>query len=206
MQVTRAHISAFSRDSDESADELAAIADRALASGHLIDDTVGLTTPFFSAVELLSLADRPQRVRESLDRLVEEAQRLGSAPAFAFASGWRCFVLARQGLLREAEADGRSSAELALSQGWFRLGPLILGYILEALIQRDQLGDARRILEGSGMAGQLAGDSLLFDPVVHARARLRVLSGEPSGLGEPHPTQRALEHVPVARPAGARYA
>jgi DNA-binding NarL/FixJ family response regulator len=178
MRATRAQISAFDRSSAQPASRLAAIADRALVSGELIDASGSVTTPFFSAVELLSLADRPQRARNALDQLLEESQRRGSAPGFAFACGWRCLLLTREGLLSEAEADARSCAELALAQGWFRLGPPVLGYILEALIERDQLADAQRILQDSGVIEQDAADTVLLDPVIHARARLRALAGD----------------------------
>jgi DNA-binding CsgD family transcriptional regulator len=178
MRVTAAQISAFDRSSVEPASTLAAIADRALASGHLVGGRIGVTTPFFSAAELLSLADRPQRARNALTQVLEESQRRGSAPGFAFACGWRCLLLTREGLLSEAEADARSCAELALAQGWFRLGPVVLGYVLEVLIERDQLADAQRILQDSGIDEQDTAGTVLVDPVIHARARLRALTGD----------------------------
>ncbi|MFN2616726.1 MAG: LuxR C-terminal-related transcriptional regulator, partial [Thermoleophilaceae bacterium] len=177
----QAHLDAFSHDSDQSAKALADVAEATLASGKVRSDATGLTTAFYSAVDVLILADRVEPARRALDRAVDQARRRGSAPGFAFASGARCSLLARQGALAEAEADARSCAELSLPQGWFVLGPVFLGFVLEALIDRGQLDDAERILEQSGMATRAADDDLTFDPVVHARARLRAERGDLAG-------------------------
>lgn len=181
MLVTQAAIDARAPDSSASADALADIADRAIASGHLIDGAIGPTTPFFSAAELLLLADRPARAKRALDELAEQAQRRGSAPAFAFACGWRCLLFARVGSLADAEADVHSCAELALPQGWFRLSPLVLGYAMEVLIERGQLNDAQQLLDRSGVASEIDEDNFLHHPVLHARARLQAARGDIAG-------------------------
>jgi DNA-binding CsgD family transcriptional regulator len=178
LLATQAHLDAFSCDSDAPADSLADVAEAALASGQLLEGDTGLSTPFFSAIEVLMLADRVEPARRALDQVVDDARSRGSAPSFAFGSGWRCLLLAREGALAEAEADARSCAEVSLAQGWFVVGPLILGYALDVLIDRGELADAERLLEGSGMAARAADQDLTFDPVVHARARLRAAQGD----------------------------
>jgi DNA-binding CsgD family transcriptional regulator len=90
-------------------------------------------------------------------------------------------LLARLGALAEAEADARACAELALPQGWFALGPVILGFVLEVLIECGHPDDARTLLERSGMMGRAADHDLTFDPVVHARARLRAMQRDLAG-------------------------
>jgi DNA-binding CsgD family transcriptional regulator len=127
------------------------------------------------------LADRAEPARRALDEALEDARRRGSGPSFAFASGWRCLLLAREGALAEAEADARSCAELSLPQGWFLVAPLMLGYVLDVLVDRGELDDAERLLERSGMAARPADQDLTFDPVVHARARLRAARGDVAG-------------------------
>ena len=163
----------------DSADELADRAAGPLAV--LVDGGRISSTPFFSAIELLMLADRAEPVRRILDRGIEDARRHGSAPAFAFLSGWRCLLLARSGQLVEAEADARSSMSLALPQGWFGVAPVMLGYILEALVDRGELDDAEDLLERSGFGERGPDDDLTLDPVVHARARIRVARGDVAG-------------------------
>jgi DNA-binding CsgD family transcriptional regulator len=173
-----AHLDAFSRASDRSAATLADSAAIALESGLLVDEATGESTAFFAAVELLALADRVEPARQALDRAVESAERRGSAPNTAFALGWRCLVLAREGALLDAEADARRVAELSYVEGWFAIAPLILGFALDVLIDRGELDDAARMLERSGMADRPADRDLTFDPVVHARARLRAARGD----------------------------
>jgi DNA-binding CsgD family transcriptional regulator len=181
LLAMQAHLDAFSADRDESADALANTAEAALASGKLLEHTSALGTPFFSAVDVLGLADRVDPARRALDRALDDARRHGSALGFAFASGARCMLLGRQGMLAEAEADARACAELSLPQGWFVMGPVTLGFVLEVLIDRGELEDAQGLLERSGMAGRPADHDLIFDPVVHARARLRAAGGDVAG-------------------------
>ncbi|MFL5781053.1 MAG: AAA family ATPase [Thermoleophilaceae bacterium] len=176
-----AHLDAFSRSSDASAATLAESASLALDSGLLVDETTGETTSFYAAVELLMLADRVEPAREALDRAVETAARRGSAPNAAFALGWRCLLLARDGALLDAEADARQVAELSYVEGWFAIAPMILGFALDVLVERGELDDAGRLLERSGMADRSADRDLTFDPVVHARARLRAARGDLPG-------------------------
>jgi DNA-binding CsgD family transcriptional regulator len=181
LLAMQAHLDAFSADRDEPAEALADIAEAALASGKLLAGIPGLATPFYCAIDVLDLADRPGPARHALDRTLDEARRRGSALGFAFTSGVRCKLLARQGALFEAEADARACAELSLPQGWFVMAPVTLGYVLEVLIDRGELGDAQELLERSGMASRPADHDLLFDPVVHARARLRAARGDLAG-------------------------
>jgi DNA-binding CsgD family transcriptional regulator len=181
LLATQAHLDAFSPENREPAEALADVAEAALASGHLLEGDTGLSTPFFAAIEVLLLADRVEPARQALDQVVDEARRRGSAPSFVFGSGWRCQLLAREGALADAEADARSCAELSLAQGWFVAGPLILGYALDVLVDRGELADAERLLDASGMAGRPPDRDLAFDPVVHARARLRAARGDLAG-------------------------
>lgn len=167
---------------DRAASAVAADAERALASGELIDATNGTaSTAFFAGVEALWLAERTEPARRALDHGIERVRRSGSALGFASLAGWRCMLLARDGRLVEAEADARSCADLSLPQGWFSLGPPMLGYVLTVLLERGAVDDARGVLAGAGAADREAGDDLAFYPVLHARARLRALGGDMAG-------------------------
>jgi DNA-binding CsgD family transcriptional regulator len=166
---------------DEPADALADRAERALASGKLVDARTGASTPFYCAIEVMWAADRVEPTRRALDRALEDARRRGSALAFACASGWRCQLLARQGQLAEAEADARSCAELALPQGWFGVAPPMLGYVLDVLLARGAVDYAAGVLERSGMEERRAGGDLTYYPLLHARARLRAARGDTAG-------------------------
>jgi DNA-binding CsgD family transcriptional regulator len=154
--------------------EVAETAERTLDTRELLEDEGTYpTTSFFAAVEVLWLADRVDAARAALDRALDEARRRGSQLIFACVSGWRCRLLARSGALREAEADARSCAELALPQGAFTFAPPMLGYVLNALIDRGALDYAERVLEESGFAERPAGQNLSLYPMAHARGRLR---------------------------------
>lgn len=176
LMATGAHLDAVYGGG--SAAELGDVATQALSSGQLLQDTGGTSAAFFQAIDVVMLADRTSVARSELDRALDEARRRGSAPLFAFASGWHCWLEAREGALAEAEADGRSCAELALPQGWFVAVPLMLGNLLDVLVDRDELDDAARVLEESGMAERPLDADRAFDRAVAARLRLRIARGE----------------------------
>jgi DNA-binding CsgD family transcriptional regulator len=157
-------------------------AERALASGMLVDEGTGFaSTAFFSAIETLWLADRAEPALRTLDARIEYAQRRGSVVGFACFAGWRCMTLARGGDLIEAEADARSCAELALPHGLFALAPPMLGYVLTVYVERGLLDEAAVLLEQAGVATRPAGDDLAIFPMLHARARLRAAHGDAAG-------------------------
>jgi DNA-binding CsgD family transcriptional regulator len=170
LLATGAHLDAFF-GSDSAA--LADSAERALGSGQLLDETGGTSATFYQAIDVLLMADRVEPARRSLERALHYARRRGSAPVFAFASGWRCWLLAREGELAEAEAEGRSCAEVALPQGVFVTVPLLLGHLVDVLVDRGELDDAEGLLERTGMATRATDDYRAFDRVVYARIRLR---------------------------------
>jgi DNA-binding CsgD family transcriptional regulator len=164
------------------AGELADVAERALASGDLVDEASRMvTTAWFAAIEVLWLADRTGPARRALDAAAEDARRRGAGLAFACISGWRCMLLARDGSLLDAEADARSCAEIALSQGGFALAPPMLGYVLSVLIDRGELDDAEQLLERTGMRDRAADDDLALYPMIHARGRVRAGRGDLTG-------------------------
>jgi DNA-binding CsgD family transcriptional regulator len=176
LMATQAHLDVVF--SQQPAKVLADAAERALASGRLLDETAGTSATFFQAIDILLLADRLDPARWELDRALDRARRRGSAPVFAFASGWRCWLMAREGNLAEAEADGRSCAEVSMSQGWFEVVPLMLGNLLDVLVDRGELDDADRLLRESGMYERPADDYRAFDRAAYARMRLLIACGD----------------------------
>jgi DNA-binding CsgD family transcriptional regulator len=177
-----AHLDAFAQDCRVPAEGLADAAERALAQVATADLVRGsASTWFFGAIEVLIIADRVELARRTLDEAVDAVRRAGSMPGFAFTSGWRCLLLARCGELAEAEADARDCVELSLSQGWVSVAPMILGFALEALLDRGHPDDAAELLARSGMNDRPADHDLTFDPVIHARARLRAERGDLEG-------------------------
>jgi DNA-binding CsgD family transcriptional regulator len=177
LMATLAQVDAFSGNAPAAA--LADEAERALAGGGLRDEATGRATPFFCAINVLLLADRVEPARRALDQAIDDARHRGSSPWLAAAStGWRSWLLTREGALAEAEADARTCAELSLPQGGFAASPPMLGFVLEALIHRGELDYAEQVLEGAGMADRPAGQDASFDAIVHARARLRAARGD----------------------------
>jgi DNA-binding CsgD family transcriptional regulator len=159
------------------ADELADDAELALGAGRLLKDTGAEYPPFFYALAVLLLADRAITARRELDHAISLARRRGSIPGFAIASAWRAELLAREGKLTEAEADARSCAEVATAE-LFAASPATLGWVLDVLLTRGELNDADQLLAQSGLAEVELHENRTFDPVLHARARIRLARGD----------------------------
>jgi DNA-binding CsgD family transcriptional regulator len=191
---TQAHLDAFSRSCRTPASDLADVAERALADDRLVDDA--LSPPMLFALDVLMLADRIEPARRVLDRAVEDARRRGSAPSFAFSSGMRCGLLARQGELVSAEADGRGWAEPAFEQGWFLAQPNGLGSLIAVLIDRGELEDAEWVARHTRVADGRPSQSLALARVMHARARLLAAQGD---------VERAREEIARLGPRRARW-
>ncbi|HEX2085365.1 MAG TPA: AAA family ATPase [Solirubrobacteraceae bacterium] len=181
MLAIEAHLDAFSGSSRKPASALADAAERALADGRLVAEARGEAPPLFFALDVLLLADRLEPARRMLDQAVDDARRQGSAPAFSFASGMRCGLMAREGDLAAAEADGRSCAELAIDQGWFIAQPNGIGSLISVLVDRGELDDAEHMAERSREAERRGVQALLLGRVIHARARVLVARGDLAG-------------------------
>jgi DNA-binding CsgD family transcriptional regulator len=162
------------------ADELADDAERALGDGRLLEDTGAEYPPFFYALAVLLLADRGAAALRELDQAISSARRRGSVPGFAIASAWRAELLAREGKLTEAEADARSCAALATPE-LLVASPATLGWVLDVLLTRGELDDADQLLRRSGLAEVEMHENRTFDPVLHARARIRLARGDLEG-------------------------
>jgi DNA-binding CsgD family transcriptional regulator len=175
LLATGAHIGTFFGEAG--ADDLADAAERAIGAGELLTGTEGTSPTYYQAIDILILADRVDAARRAIDRALDYARRRGSAPVFAFASGWRCWLMHRLGELREAEADGHSCVELAMPQGWFLVVPLLLGNVVEVLVDQGEPAEAERLLRSAGMMDRPADDFRAFWRVVYARIRLAVAQG-----------------------------
>ena len=159
-----------------SAERCAELALRALAEGRLAAETRAESPSFYHAVFVLIAADRFSDARRCLDDTLDMARDRGSTVAFAFVSTMRSLLEYRVGRLAEAEAEARGAIEAVRQQGWPRL-PLGVAFVADALIERGRLAEAERVLqEGDGESE--AAEGMLTAPLLAARGRLRIASGE----------------------------
>jgi DNA-binding CsgD family transcriptional regulator len=179
----------------EPAERVAELARRALANGALLAEETSESLTYYLAAWTLALAEHPDEATGELDAALAQARDNGSALGFAMATCVRSNVLYRRGLILEAEADARNALEAASAGAWQGGLPLAVGFLIDALVERGRIDAATEVLEASGIGEELP-DSILFNPLLDSRGRLRLVQGQ---------TERGLEDLLEAGRRGATW-
>ena len=180
----------------EPADAVAALGRRALAGGRLLEE-VGPSSPIYIyAGTAMAWTGDHDAVLELTTAGLREARRRGSAIGVSYSAALRSGTALLAGDLALAEAD----AELVVSElpGADPMAyAAALAWLIEALIERGRLADARAALERSGMTGELP-ELGTIDHLLLARGSLARAEGD---------TELALSEVEEVgrRAARARY-
>ena len=125
--------------------EIAALAERAGRQIDLLPEDGTSTTAFTAVILGLRWSDRLDEAERILERVIGPAQRRRSITDFANALGLRGEVYVRRGMLREAEADGRTALASELEQGWrFARG---LTSLIPALVAQGKTAEAVAVLD-----------------------------------------------------------
>jgi tetratricopeptide (TPR) repeat protein len=158
------------------APETAALAARALGRGALIAEQSADAPACYAAIHALVAAEELDDAKRFLGAALEDARRRGSAFGFALASMCRSHTQLVSGQVDEAIADGRAALALATENGWQEAMPWIAGFLINALIERDELDAAEAELARPELAPWLHNDAGL-DPLLLARGRVRLERG-----------------------------
>lgn len=175
-QLVLANLAFQAAMAGERADKVATLAERALSDGQLLAEE-GAESPMFQlAVSVLTLTDRLALAEAFYQDALADAYRRGSELGFTITSGWRAHNSLLRGAVADAEADARRSLELAGEHGWELGTPFALAFLVEALIERRETARAAAALAEHEAREELP-DSLMFQPLLHSRGRLRLLQG-----------------------------
>ena len=167
-----------------SAEEVADLAERALAGGSLLRDQTSESAIVYELIYGLWDAERYDRADDALEATVADARRHGSVLGLSIALAVRAHIAWLAGRLRDAEADARSSTDAQLAAGWTAMLPLAATVAAECLAERGEVAEAEQLLRESGLWGELPG-LIQFRWVLVTRARLHVLQGRASeGLAD----------------------
>lgn len=169
---------AFERARDaESADAAAAIIERALAGGRLVEEQE-LDVPPSLYVLLVGLeATEAHDLADSvLDRMLAHARSRVSPPAVAFVLAHRGVVALSRGAVPRAEADARTALDLLTAHD-IRLGvALALGVLVQALVEAADVEAAERALAASSFADDIP-PGLPNNRLLESRGILRLAQG-----------------------------
>jgi ATP/maltotriose-dependent transcriptional regulator MalT len=152
------------------------LAERAVRRRDFIAQSTFGTLWLDAAGRALITADRLELAEEVLQDAVAEARRHGSAAQYMIASFFRSWLAYRQGRVLDAEAEARNAVEVAKPGGILAGMPYIVGFLVDALVERGRLGEAEAALEESGLVGELPDTSVSTTALLH-RGRLRLAQG-----------------------------
>ncbi len=160
-----------------SAAEAGRLALRALDDGALMRDEGAAVVLFFPTAIILLYSDHLDEAEHAYTEALGYGRETGLPGMVATAEGFLAGVAYRRGSLREAKELARSS----LSGVSVTTAPLraifATAFLINALVDRGELGQAARALEEFDAAGPLP-DALITNIVQHARGRLRSVTGD----------------------------
>jgi len=128
------------------------------------------------AILVLARADELDDAGDAAEQMITTATARGSITTLT--SGWslRAYVALRRGDLRSAEADAHQAVSTARLHSFVGAVPPFIAWLIDVLIERDELDAAQRQLELSDMNGKIADGSWL-GPVLLSRGKLRLAQG-----------------------------
>ena len=158
---------------------VAALAERALAGGELLAAEGAEGQPFFLAANALYLSGRLEEAHRAFTDAAADAAERGSALGFRFASAFRSHVALPLGHISDAVADARLSLA---TEGEDRhcVRWATAGFLIEALIEREELETARAALEATRLHDPFP-DHIYAFVLMRARGCLRVAEGDVEG-------------------------
>lgn len=158
------------------ADDAAALAERAFAGGRLIAEHTSASHTVQDMLWALIDTDRFELAASACDIALADARRRGSLAAFGALCCFRSMLGYRRGTLPEAESDADAALEVADRAGSL-LVHLSLALLIDARIERGELGASATALECRGLLGEIP-NSAVSNFLLSARGRLRVALGE----------------------------
>ena len=176
-----------------SAEVAADRARRALGGGALLREQVPDSPGFGLAALALLNADYLDEADAAFGDVMSDARARGSALGVAIALYYLAMAARARGDILDGEAYARESTEIAGSIGWSVGLILVLGVLVDTVIDRDDLAQAHRLLEDHGLRGDVP-PGLGYLTLLRVRSRLHLLEGD---------AERALAD---ARTLGARLA
>ena len=149
------------------ADLACQVAERAIGSGRLLREEGSDSQLFYGAIWTLCLGEWLDRAEYWLDRAVEDARKRGSVVGYGLAEAMQAEVAYRRGDLTRAEGHARAAADVSPEDA--------AAVLVHILIEQGRLDEADRVLAPFRISPDA--DQFLLQPILAARARLRVAQG-----------------------------
>jgi DNA-binding CsgD family transcriptional regulator len=157
----------------ESAEQTAAIGERALVGGWLVN---GEPMTLGYVASALSFAGRLERSATVLGEGIDAARARGAPLAVAVLAGMRSHVQLVAGRVADAEADARTSLDLAAAHGPHPSLAFASAFLADALLEHGDLADAEAAV-GDGFRIPRVERQYGYLRLLDARGRLRLEQG-----------------------------
>ena len=141
-----------------------------------------------------TIVDRHDAAARLALRAVERARERGALGDYHMAMAWRARIALLRGDLEQAEGLARAALEAGeLLREWWPLIPAAV--LIEALIDQGRVEEADAAWNATGL-GQTVPPQRPLTPLLHARACLRLIQGDPvAALEDLRGVSRRLETV-----------
>lgn len=167
------------------ADEASELALLALRDGELMRQEGSGIVLFFSTAIVLLYCDRLDEAERVYRDALVHAEERGRPHIAASARGFLAGVHLRRGQLGQAESAARMCLESTLGSGEILRTTFAGAFLIEALVERGELGHATRALTDLRAQDHLP-DALIVNILQHARGRLRSAGGDHRGALADH--------------------
>jgi DNA-binding CsgD family transcriptional regulator len=162
---------------DGTADEAAALAQRAVAGGEIFSELPGLPHGA-QAILVLIRAEQLDPAGAALERAAAVARAHGGVIQLAGVSYLSGELSRVRGDVARAAAEARTAVQVGREGGFLATFPTWIALLVETLIELDELAAADAELEANGMTGVLPA-TYWHTPVRFSRAHLRMAQGRP---------------------------
>ena len=140
------------------------------------------------------------------EALIDVARPRGWLIALAHGCMFRAMALVRRGEIRDAEADGRLAFEYKLPVAPALATLWCLSFLLDALVEADDLTGADAALTAAGQQAGLPAGALAASLVLQSRARLRLAQHRPAdALADAQMAAERAREIGVRHPVFASW-
>ncbi|MDX6542015.1 MAG: hypothetical protein QOI71_3625, partial [Gaiellales bacterium] len=161
------------------ADDALQFVRRAFAAGHLLSEAGMAATPYWLAALVLIATEQYEEFLAHVDVAQREAARIGSVIGLALVLHYRAMTAYHRGLIADAVEEEREALGITARAEWLGGVNYVLATLSRALVERGDPSGGERVLGEHGMESELPQDRS-FDPLLVARANVRLAQGRPA--------------------------
>jgi DNA-binding CsgD family transcriptional regulator len=160
----------------EPAEQTVELALSALGDGALLSEETSDAPVYYLPIWALAVAGRFEQAERAVVEAISEARARGASLGFTIASCFGSNVFFRMGRIEDAEASARAVLDVTPEQRWALGLPMAISFLLDALVERGDLGAGEEALRDGGVPEEIPVLPMLM-PLLFSRGKLRLAQG-----------------------------